>query len=45
MKPRYISLLSDSTFKYLFKKKNYRYFFEEVIKYTTGIDIGCYQLI
>ena len=45
MKPRYISLLSDSTFKYLFKKKNYRFFFEEVIKYTTGIDIRGYKLL
>ena len=42
---KYISLLSDTTFKYLFKKEEYRFFFEEVIKYTTGIDIRGYKLL
>ena len=40
----FISLLSDTTFKYLFKNEEYRPFFERLIKLTTNIDIKEYEL-
>ena len=40
----FISLLSDTTFKYLFKNEAYRPFFERLIKLTTNIDIKEYEL-
>ena len=44
-KPRFIPLLSDTTAKALIKDENYRWFYEEVIKYKTGIDLKEYKLI
>ena len=44
-KPRFIPLLSDTTAKALIKDENYRWFYEEVIKYQTGIDLKEYKLI
>ena len=44
-KPRFIPLLSDTTAKALIKDENYRWFYEEVIKYQTGIDLKDYKLI
>ena len=41
----YISMLSDSCFKYLFKQEEFRPFFEDIIKYITGIDIKGYHLV
>ena len=43
-KDNFISLLSDTTFKYLFKNEEYRPFFERLIKLTTNIDIKEYEL-
>ena len=37
-------MLSDTTFKYLFKNEEYRPFFERLIKLTTNIDIKEYEL-
>ena len=44
-KPRFIPLLSDTTAKALIKDENYRWFYEKVIKYQTGIDLKEYKLI
>ena len=38
----FVSLLADSTFKYMFK--DYRDFFKKVIKSTTNVDISDYEL-
>ena len=38
----FVSLLADSTFKYMFK--DYRDFFKKVIKSTTNVDISEYEL-
>ena len=38
----FVSLLADSTFKYMFK--DYRDFFKKVIKLTTNVDISEYEL-
>ena len=43
-KDNFISLLSDTTFKYMFKNEEYRPFFERLIKLTTNIDIKEYEL-
>ena len=37
---KFISLLSDTTFKYLFKNTEYRKFFNYLIKSVTDIDIS-----
>ena len=37
----FVSLLADSTFKYMFK--DYRDFFKKVIKSTTNVDISEYE--
>ena len=39
---KFVSLLADSTFKYMFK--DYRDFFKKVIKSTTNVDISEYEL-
>ena len=44
-KPRFIPLLSDTTAKALIKDKHYRWFYEDIIKYLTGIDLRGYKLI
>ncbi len=44
-KPRFIPLLSDTTAKALIKDENYRWFYEDIIKYKTGIDLKDYKLI
>ena len=41
---RFISLLSDTTFKYLFKNNEYRKFFNYLIKSVTDIDISDFKL-
>ena len=43
--PRFISLMSDTTAKALIKDDHYRWFYEEVIKFKTGIDLKGYQLM
>ena len=43
--PRFISLMSDITAKALIKDDHYRWFYEEIIKYKTGIDLKPYNLI
>ena len=42
---KYISLLSDTTFKYMFKDERFRPFFVKIIKYITNIDIEGYKLL
>ena len=42
---RFLSLLSDTTFKYLCKSKNGRRGVNRIIKYSTGIDIEDYELV
>ena len=37
--PRFISLMADTTVKALIKDDNYRWFYEEVIKFRTGVDL------
>ena len=43
--PRFIPLLSDTAVKFLIKDENYRWFYEEIIKYKTGINLEGYKLI
>ncbi len=43
--PRFISLMADTTAKALIKDDNYRWFYEEVIKFRTGVDLKGYQLM
>ena len=43
--PRFISLMSDTTAKALIKDDHYRWFYEELIKYKTGIDLKKYNLM
>ena len=42
---KFISLLNDTTFKYMLKNDKYRPFFNRLIYYVTGIDITEYKLI
>ena len=42
---KFISLLSDTTFKYMFKDERFRPWYNELILRTTGIDIKDYKLI
>ena len=43
--PRFISLMSDTTAKALIKDDHYKWFYEEIIKYKTGIDLKNYKAI
>ena len=43
--PRFVSLMSDTTAKALIKDDHYRWFYEEVIKFKTGVDLKGYQLM
>ena len=43
--PRFISLMSDTTAKALIKDDNYRWFYEAIIMFITGIDLKGYQLM
>ena len=43
--PRFISLMADTTAKALVKDDHYRWFYEEIIKFITGIDLKEYQLM
>ena len=40
--PRFISLMSDTTAKALIKDDHYRWFYEDFIKFATGIDLKNY---
>lgn len=42
---RFFSLLSDTTFKFLFKKDKVRGIFERIIKYYIGVDLEGYTFI
>ena len=43
--PRFISLMSDTTAKALIKDDHYRWFYEDFIKFETGIDLKNYIAI
>ena len=43
--PRFISLMSDTTAKALIKDDHYRWFYEDFIKFVTGIDLKDYIAI
>ena len=43
--PRFISLMSDTTAKALVKDDHYKWFYEDFIKYKTGIDLKSYNLM
>ena len=43
--PRFISLMADTTAKALVKDDHYRWFYEEFIKFATGIDLKPYTAI
>ena len=43
--PVFVSLASDTTFKYLYKNKKTRTWFQEIIYDQTGIDLSDYELI
>ena len=43
--PRFISLLADTTAKALLKDKHYSWFYEEIIKFKTSIDLKKYKLV
>ena len=42
---RFISLMSDTTAKALIKDDHYRWFYEDFIKFATGIDLKDYIAI
>ena len=42
---KFFSLMSDTTFKYLFKNPKTRFFFDKLIYYYTGLDISSFTLI
>ena len=42
---KFFSLMSDTTFKYLFKNPKTRFFFNELIYYYTGLDIHDFELL
>lgn len=44
IKPRFIKLMSDTTFKYMWKKNNTKKWFVEIIKDKTGIDLSNYYI-
>ena len=43
--PRFISLMSDTTAKALVKDDHYKWFYEDFIKFATGIDLKPYTAI
>ncbi len=43
--PRFISLMADTTAKALVKDDHYKWFYEDFIKFTTGIDLKPYTAI
>ena len=43
--PRFISLVSDTTFKYLWKNERTRKWFNEIILDKTGIDLSSFTFI
>ena len=43
--PRFISLMADTTAKALIKDYNYRWFYEDIIRFLTGIDLRRYTAI
>ena len=43
--PRFISLMSDTTAKALVKDDHYKWFYEDFIKFATGIDLKHYTAI
>ena len=43
--PRFISLLADTTAKALLKDKRYSWFYEDIIRFKTGIDLTKYKLV
>ena len=43
--PRFISLMADTTAKALIKDDNYRWFYEDIIRFLTGIDLRRYTAI
>ena len=43
--PRFISLMSDTTAKALIKDDHYKWFYEDFIKFATGIDLKPYTAI
>ena len=43
--PRFISLMADTTAKALIKDDHYKWFYEDFIKFTTGIDLKPYTAI
>ena len=43
--PRFISLMADTTAKALIKDDNYRWFYEDLIKFKTGIILNGYKAI
>ena len=42
---KFYSLMSDTTFKYLFKNPKTRFFFKDIILYYTGIDMDDFELL
>ena len=43
--PRFISLLADTTAKALLKDKRYSWFYEDIIRFKTGIDLTIHKLV
>ena len=43
--PRFISLVSDTTFKYLWKNERTRKWFNEIIMDKIGIDLSNFELV
>ena len=43
--PRFIFLLADTTAKALLKDKHYSWFYEDIIRFKTGIDLTKYKLV
>ena len=43
--PRFISLMADTTAKTLVKDDHYKWFYEDIIKFATGIDLKPYTAI
>ena len=43
--PRFISLMADTTAKALIKDDHYRWFYEDIIRFKSGIDLKVYQLM
>ena len=43
--PRFISLMADTTAKALIKDDHYRWFYEDIIRFLTGIDLRRYTAI